>query len=68
MLMRQALALALNHTGSRLAFGTPLARQPMMANVLADMAIEVEAAAGIGCTCSEPSLVQCLHDWLRPGT
>ena len=43
-LMRHALSLALNHTGSRLAFGTPLARQPMMANVLADMAIEVEAA------------------------
>ncbi|MCW7536877.1 acyl-CoA dehydrogenase family protein [Aquabacterium sp. A7-Y] len=43
-LMRQALTLALNHTGTRKAFGVRLARQPMMANVLADMAVEVEAA------------------------
>lgn len=43
-LMRQALTLALNHTATRNGFGTPLARQPMMANVLADMAVEVEAA------------------------
>lgn len=43
-LMRQALTLALNHTATRNGFGTPLSRQPMMANVLADMAIEVEAA------------------------
>ncbi|AKJ30823.1 acyl-CoA dehydrogenase [Caldimonas brevitalea] len=43
-LMRQALTLALNHAGTRDAFGAPLARQPMMANVLADMAVEVEAA------------------------
>jgi putative acyl-CoA dehydrogenase len=43
-LMRQALTLALNHCATRAGFGAPLARQPMMANVLADMAIEVEAA------------------------
>lgn len=43
-LMRQALTLALNHTSTRNGFGSPLARRPMMANVLADMAIEVEAA------------------------
>jgi putative acyl-CoA dehydrogenase len=43
-LMRQALTLALNHAGTRHGFGMPLARLPMMANVLADMAIEVEAA------------------------
>jgi putative acyl-CoA dehydrogenase len=43
-LMRQALTLALNHTSTRHGFGMPLARLPMMANVLADMAIEVEAA------------------------
>jgi putative acyl-CoA dehydrogenase len=43
-LMRQALTLALGHTSSRSGFGTPLARRPVMANVLADMAIEVEAA------------------------
>jgi putative acyl-CoA dehydrogenase len=43
-LMRQALTLALNHTSTRNGFGSKLARRPMMANVLADMAIEVEAA------------------------
>jgi putative acyl-CoA dehydrogenase len=43
-LMRQALTLALNHTSTRRAFGAPLSAQPMMANVLADMAVEVEAA------------------------
>ena len=43
-LMRQALTLALQHTSTRRGFGAPLAGQPMMANVLADMAIEVEAA------------------------
>jgi putative acyl-CoA dehydrogenase len=43
-LMRQALTLALRHTTTRKAFGTPIAERPMMANVLADMAVEVEAA------------------------
>lgn len=43
-LMRQSLTLALNHASSRKGFGSSLAAQPMMANVLADMAIEVEAA------------------------
>jgi putative acyl-CoA dehydrogenase len=43
-LMRQALTLALNHCSTRQGFGGPLARRPMMANVLADMAVEVEAA------------------------
>jgi len=43
-LMRQALTLALQHTRSRRGFGLALAEQPMMRNVLADMAIEVEAA------------------------
>ena len=43
-LMRQALTLALRHTSTRKGFGLPLSGQPMMANVLADMAIEVEAA------------------------
>ncbi len=42
-LMRQSLTLALNHCATRSGFGAPLARQPMMANVLADMAVEVEA-------------------------
>ena len=43
-LMRQALNLALNHTATRRGFSLPLAEQPMMANVLADMAVEVESA------------------------
>ena len=43
-LMRQALTLALNHASTRSGFGLRLAKLPMMANVLADLAIEVEAA------------------------
>lgn len=43
-LMRQSLTLALNHTTTRSAFGTSIADRPMMTNVLADMAVEVEAA------------------------
>jgi putative acyl-CoA dehydrogenase len=42
-LMRQVLTLALNHATSRNGFGTSLAKRPMMSNVLADMAVEVEA-------------------------
>lgn len=42
-LMRQALTLALRHTTTRNAFGTTIADRPMMTNVLADMAVEVEA-------------------------
>lgn len=43
-LMRQVLTLALNHTTTRGGFGSSLAKRPMMANVLADMAVEVEAS------------------------
>lgn len=43
-LMRQALTLALRHTTTRTAFGSSIADRPMMTNVLADMAVEVEAA------------------------
>ncbi len=43
-LMRQSLTLALQHTTTRNAFGSTIADRPMMTNVLADMAIEVEAA------------------------
>jgi len=46
-LMRQALALALNHTAQRMAFGRRLIEQPLMANVLADMALESEAATAL---------------------
>ncbi len=43
-LMRQSLTLALRHTSTRGAFGSSIADRPMMTNVLADMAVEVEAA------------------------
>ncbi len=43
-LMRQALSLALNHASQRQAFGKRLVEQPLMRNVLADLAIESEAA------------------------
>jgi putative acyl-CoA dehydrogenase len=43
-LMRQALSLALNHTEQRAAFGKRLIEQPLMRNVLADLALESEAA------------------------
>lgn len=43
-LMRQSLTLAINHCHTRKGFGDNLAKKPMMANVLADLAVEVEAA------------------------
>jgi putative acyl-CoA dehydrogenase len=46
-LMRNALTLALNHTSQRSAFGKPLIEQPLMQNVLADLAIESEAATAL---------------------
>ena len=42
--MRMALAQALHHARHRRAFGKPLVEQPLMRNVLADLAIESEAA------------------------
>jgi putative acyl-CoA dehydrogenase len=46
-LMRQALSLALNHTAQRKAFGKTLIDQPLMRNVLADLALESEAATAL---------------------
>ncbi|MBJ7311181.1 isovaleryl-CoA dehydrogenase [Rugamonas sp. CCM 8940] len=43
-IMRAALTHALHHARRRVAFGKPLAQQPLMQNVLADMALESEAA------------------------
>jgi len=43
-LMRRALSEALHHTGGRRAFQRRLIDQPLMQNVLADLAVEVEAA------------------------
>jgi putative acyl-CoA dehydrogenase len=42
--MRQAVVQALHHTAHRNAFGARLADQPLMRNVLADLALESEAA------------------------
>jgi putative acyl-CoA dehydrogenase len=42
--MRQAVAQALHHCAHRSAFGKKLVDQPLMQNVLADLAIESEAA------------------------
>jgi putative acyl-CoA dehydrogenase len=43
-IMRAALCHALHHARGRAAFGKPLAQQPLMRNVLADLALESEAA------------------------
>ncbi|MDP1692277.1 MAG: isovaleryl-CoA dehydrogenase [Burkholderiaceae bacterium] len=46
-LMRQALTLAIHHTRQRQAFGKRLSEQPLMKNVLADLALESEAATAL---------------------
>jgi putative acyl-CoA dehydrogenase len=46
-LMRGAVALALHHCAQRHAFGKALADQPLMRNVLADIALESEAATAL---------------------
>lgn len=43
-LMRQALTQTLHHASHRMTFGRPLLDQPLMRNVLADLALESEAA------------------------
>jgi putative acyl-CoA dehydrogenase len=43
-IMRAAVCHALHHARGRSAFGRPLAGQPLMQNVLADLALESEAA------------------------
>jgi putative acyl-CoA dehydrogenase len=42
--MRRAVAEATHHAAHRAAFGRPLAEQPLMENVLADLCIDSEAA------------------------
>ncbi len=46
-LMRQALSLAIDHARQRVAFGKELVEQPLMRNVLADLALESEAATAL---------------------
>jgi putative acyl-CoA dehydrogenase len=45
--MRAGLAQAAHHASHRMAFGAHLADQPLMANVLADLAVEAEAATTV---------------------
>ncbi|MCH0541534.1 acyl-CoA dehydrogenase family protein [Streptomyces sp. MUM 203J] len=47
-LMRQAVAQAVHHTAYRSAFGGLLIDKPLMRNVLADLALESEAATVLG--------------------
>jgi putative acyl-CoA dehydrogenase len=46
-IMRGALSQAMHHAGLRSAFGKLLKDQPLMQNVLADMALETEAATAL---------------------
>lgn len=46
--MRQALVRAIHHTRHRVAFGAPLVDQPLMRNVLMDLALESESATTLG--------------------
>jgi len=46
-LMRRALAEAAHHAAHRSAFGRRLTEQPLMESVLADLALEVEAATAL---------------------
>jgi putative acyl-CoA dehydrogenase len=52
-LMRQAVAQAAHHVAHRAAFGRLLIDQPLMTNVLADLAIEAEAAARLALRVAE---------------
>ncbi|MGH8869949.1 MAG: isovaleryl-CoA dehydrogenase [Actinomycetes bacterium] len=47
-LMRAAVAQATHHAAYREAFGSRLIDKPLMANVLADLAVESEAATALG--------------------
>ena len=46
-LMRAGLAEAVHHARHRRAFGKPLARQPLMVRVLADLALDTAAAGAL---------------------
>jgi len=46
-LLRQAVVQAIHHARHRSAFGRPLAAQPLMRQVLADLALESEAATAL---------------------
>ncbi len=50
--MRRALTEAVHHARHRSAFGRRLAEQPLMRNVLCDLAVESEAAMALGMRCA----------------
>ncbi|MGZ4488580.1 MAG: acyl-CoA dehydrogenase family protein [Nocardioides sp.] len=59
-LMRRALAEASWHVAHRSAFGSPLADKPLMQNVVADLAVESEAATALALRLA--AAVDNLHD------
>jgi putative acyl-CoA dehydrogenase len=59
--MRAALTHALHHARGRSAFGRKLAEQPLMQNVLADLALESEAATAFALR-----LARCYDDGADP--
>ncbi|GAB3021007.1 acyl-CoA dehydrogenase family protein [Bowmanella dokdonensis] len=61
-LMAQAAKEAIWHTAGREVFGKPLHQQPLMLNVLADLALEAEAALAISLRISHA-----LDDQNKPG-
>jgi putative acyl-CoA dehydrogenase len=61
-LMRQALTLALHHTAQRHAFGRALIDQPLMRNVLADLALESEAATALSLRLARAFAVDTEHE------
>jgi putative acyl-CoA dehydrogenase len=71
-LMRQALVQALHHVSHRVAFQKKLLQQPLMRNVLADLALEAEAALAltlrIGRAMDEAVSDECAAAFARIGT
>lgn len=63
-MMRQALVQALHHARYRQAFGKALVRQPLMRNVLVDLAIESEASTLLG-LCAANALDAAIDDEAR---
>ena len=61
-ILRAALCHALHHARGRAAFGRKLAEQPLMQNVLADLALESEAATAFALR-----LARCFDDKDDPG-
>jgi putative acyl-CoA dehydrogenase len=61
-ILRAALCHALHHARARRAFGRPLSEQPLMQNVLADLALESEAATALALR-----LARCVDEGGDPG-